>query len=188
VGYGADLLFTGHFSSGKFAVFLIKSNELTCWTDLVCRIIFITMFSRSTLIYAIFLSSVSIVFSSNPDTTEKILETGYIFPTCDSLGIVLFVDGVEVGKSPLGHPIPVLAGFHEVGYAPPNIVDEYVKARLHQAIKRVYVPIGDTVNVILHFDQEYTQFRALRTEHSITQYIGMMMTISAAYLFWRISG
>lgn len=146
------------------------------------------MFSRSTLFYAILLSSVSIVLSSNPDTTEKIPETGYIFPTCDSLGIVLFVDGVEVGKSPLRHPIPVLAGFHEIGYAPPNITDEYVKARLHQAIKRVYVPIGDTVNVALHFDHEYTQFRALRTEHKITQYIGIMMAVSALYLFWRVSG
>ncbi len=145
------------------------------------------MISRSTLI-SIILLSVSFAWSSTPDSTEKILETGYIFPTCDSLGITLFVDGVQVGVSPLRRPIPVLAGFHEIGYAPPNITDEYVKARLHQAIKRVYVPIGDTVNVVLHFDHEYTQFRVLRTEHKITQYIGMMMAFSAIYLFWRISG
>ncbi|MBC8322122.1 MAG: hypothetical protein H8E70_00970 [Candidatus Marinimicrobia bacterium] len=146
------------------------------------------MISRSTLFSVILLLFVSIVWSSTPDSTEKIPETGYIFPTCDSLGINIFVDGVQVGKSPLLYPIPVLAGFHEIGYAPPQIKNDYVKARLHEAIKRVYVPIGDTVNVVLHFDHEYTQFRVLRTEHKITQYIGMMMALSAVYLFWRVSG
>ncbi len=146
------------------------------------------MISRSTLFSVILLLFVSIVWSSTPDSTEKIPETGYIFPTCDSLGIALFVDGVQVGVSPLLYPIPVLAGFHEIGYAPPQIKNDYVKARLHEAIKRVYVPIGDTVNVVLHFDHEYTQFRVLRTEHKITQFIGMMMALSAVYLFWRVSG
>ena len=74
------------------------------------------MISRSTLISVILLS-VSFAWSSTPDSTEKILETGYIFPTCDSLGIALFVDGVQVGVSPLRQPIPVIAGFHEIGYA-----------------------------------------------------------------------
>ncbi len=145
------------------------------------------MFFRSTIILTILLFS-SIMSASTPDSTEKIQETGYIFLTCDSIGIALFVDGVQVGVSPLRHPVPVLAGFHEIGYAPPEIKNDYVKARLHQAIKRIYVPIGDTVNVPLYFDHEYTEFKALRTEHKITQYIGMMMALSALYLFWRISG
>ncbi len=128
------------------------------------------------------------LWAVTPDATEKIPETGFIFPTCDSLGIPLFIDGIQVGVSPLRYPVPVLAGFHEIGYAPPEIKNDYVKARLYQAIKRIYVPIGDTVNVPLYFDHEYTEFKALRTEHKITQYIGMMMILSALYLFWRISG
>ncbi|HBN45051.1 MAG TPA: hypothetical protein QGF08_06500 [Candidatus Marinimicrobia bacterium] len=127
------------------------------------------------------------LFAYSSDSTKVIDETGYIYPTCDSLGVPLFVDGIQVGVSPLRHPVPVLAGFHEIGYAPPEIRNEYVKSRLHHAIKKVYVPIGDTVNVALSFDHEYTQFKALRTEHKITQYIGMMMAVAALYLFWLIS-
>ncbi len=144
------------------------------------------MFFRFTIILTILLFS-SIMSASTPDSTEKMQETGYIFLTCDSIGIALFVDGVQVGVSPLRHPVPVLAGFHEIGYAPPQITNEDVKSRLHYAIKRVYVPIGDTVRVALYFDHEYTQFKALRSEHKIAQYIGMMMTFSALYLLWQIS-
>jgi hypothetical protein len=145
------------------------------------------MFFRSKHILATLLFF-SILSAFTSDSTKKIQETGYIFPTCDSLGIALFVDGIQIGVSPLRHPVPVLAGFHEIGYAPPEIKNDYVKARLHQAIKRIYVPIGDTVNVALYFDQEYTEFKAIRSENRITQYIGIMMAVSALYLLWRISG
>ena len=145
------------------------------------------MFIRSAAI-CISLIVCTELFAYSSDSTEFIDETGYIYLTCDSLGIPLFVDGIQVGVSPLRHPVPVLAGFHEIGYAPPEIRNEYVKSRLHQAIKKVYVPIGDTVNVALSFDHEYSQFKAIRTENKITQYIGMMMAFTALYLYWRITG
>ncbi|HDY75136.1 MAG TPA: hypothetical protein ENH49_01295 [Candidatus Marinimicrobia bacterium] len=144
------------------------------------------IFKSRTIFNAIFLFSV--LWASTPDSTEKIPETGYILPTCDSLGVPLFVDGINVGKSPIRRPVPVLAGFHEVGYAPPQIRDAYVKKQLYQAIKKVYVPIGDTVRVALYFDQEYTQYKAIKTENKITHYVGMVMIISSIYLFWRVSG
>ena len=146
-----------------------------------------SVFLRFAIIFSKILCFTTL-WALTPDATEKIPETGFIFPTCDSLGIPLFIDGIQVGVSPLRYPVPVLAGFHEIGYAPPQITNEDVKSRLHYAIKRVYVPIGDTVRVALYFDHEYTQFKALRTEHKIAQYIGMMMTFSALYLLWQISG
>ncbi|MCH7613751.1 MAG: hypothetical protein IIB45_10380 [Candidatus Marinimicrobia bacterium] len=130
----------------------------------------------------------SILGATTADSTEKIPEIGYILPTCDSLGVPLFVDGINVGKSPLQHPVPVLAGFHEVGYAPPQIRDAYVKKRLYYAIKKVYVPIGDTVRVALYFDHEYTQFKAIKTENKITQYIGLVMSIMTFFLLWQATG
>lgn len=139
------------------------------------------------LIFFIYFIVNTVIFASGSDSVNVIDETGYIRPTCDSLGIALFVDGVMIGYSPIRHPVPVLAGFHEIGYAPPEIRDEYVKARLHYAIKKVYVPIGDTVDVALSFDHEYTQFKTVRTEHKISQYIGIMMTIAAIYLLWRVT-
>lgn len=130
---------------------------------------------------------VTFLCSASVDSVQVVDETGYIRPTCDSLGIPLFIDGIQVGVSPLRHPVPVIAGFHEIGYAPPEIEDDYVKAKLNQAIKKVYVPIGDTVNVLLTFDYEYTQFKAIRTENKITQYIGFLMTIITVYLLLHIT-
>ncbi len=141
---------------------------------------------RSIIFFISFAMGTSLSASSS-DSANVIHETGFILPTCDSLGVALFVDGVLIGYSPILHPVPVLAGFHEIGYAPPEIRNEYVKSRLHHAIKKVYVPIGDTVNVALSFDHEYTQFKTLRTEHRIAQYVGMLMALSALYLFFRIS-
>ena len=146
-----------------------------------------SVFLRFAIIFSKILCFTTL-WAVTPDSTEKIPETVYVYPTCDSLGIPLFIDGVQVGVSPLSHPVLVLAGFHEIGYAPPQIKNEVVKARLQNAIKRVYVPIGDTVKVALYFDHEYNQFKALRSEHKIAQYIGMMMTFSALYIFWQITG
>ncbi|MFQ6678304.1 MAG: hypothetical protein ACE5D0_08280 [Fidelibacterota bacterium] len=133
-------------------------------------------------------SLLSVLWASTADTTGKIPETGYILPTCDSLGVSLFVDGILIGKSPVNQPVPVLAGFHEVGYAPPQIKDAYVKQQLYHAIKKVYVPIGDTVKVALYFDNEYTQFKAIKTENKITLYIGTVMSIMALFLLWKATG
>ncbi len=146
------------------------------------------MFHLVKLIYVSLYVFSALQAVSLPDSLEKIPKTGYVLPTCDSLGIPLFIDGVNVGRSPLLSPIPVLAGFHEVGYAPPQITDAYVKNHLYHSIKKVYVPIGDTVRVALYFDQDYNQLKAIRTESNITQYIGLIMVTMTLILVWKVTG
>ena len=55
------------------------------------------------LIFLIYFIVNTVIFASGSDSVNVIDETGYIRPTCDSLGIALFVDGVMIGYSPIRH-------------------------------------------------------------------------------------
>lgn len=70
---------------------------------------------------------------------EEIDEFGFIDIKTDSMNVPFFIDGFYVGNHPLKAPVPVLPGFHEVSYIPPDIQDETVKNKLTEGIKRVYV-------------------------------------------------
>ena len=74
-------------------------------------------------------------------------EFGFLDIKTDSMNVPFFVDGYFVGTHPLKGPVPVLPGFHEVSYIPPNIQHEKIKDNLSEGIKRVYVAINDTLEV-----------------------------------------
>ena len=77
--------------------------------------------------------------------------TGFLDIKADSMGVPLFLDGIFIGETPLVNPIPVLPGFHEVSYLPP---EETERVRDHvmfsDAVKRVYVPPGAVKQVFLY--------------------------------------
>ena len=80
---------------------------------------------------------------------DDLKKYGFINIATDSLDVPFFVDGFYVGNHPLKGPIPVLPGFHEVSYIPPDIQDETVKKTLTEGIKRIYVAENDTLDVFL---------------------------------------
>ena len=69
---------------------------------------------------------------------------GFIDLKTDSMDVPFYIDGIYVGKNPLPGPIPVLPGFHLVGYLPPELTKRYVEEDLSDAYKRVYVAPNDT--------------------------------------------
>ena len=100
---------------------------------------------------------------------------GFINIQTDSLDVPFFIDGYYVGNHPLKGPVPVLPGFHEVSYIPPNIQDETVKDNLSEGIKRVYVAENDTLEVFLFYDHYLTQIETLHQEIKIQNYIGFSL-------------
>ena len=40
---------------------------------------------------------------------------------CDTEGIPIFVDGIQVGASPIKEAVQVAPGWHQVSYFPPNM-------------------------------------------------------------------
>ncbi|MBL7014510.1 MAG: hypothetical protein ISR83_08820 [Candidatus Marinimicrobia bacterium] len=107
--------------------------------------------------------------SSNPDM-EKF---GFLYVHTDSLGAPLYIDGVFIGNDPLDGVIPVLPGFHEVGYLPPEISNKFVKGNLSEAVKRVYVTPNDTLDVFLYYDHYANQAESFHKEFKIQSYTGI---------------
>ena len=106
---------------------------------------------------------------------KDIQNFGFINIQTDSLDVPFFIDGYYVGNHPLKGPVPVLPGFHEVCYIPPNIQDETIKENLSEGIKRVYVAENDTLEVFLFYDHYLTQVEVLQQEKRIQNYIGFSL-------------
>ena len=81
------------------------------------------------------------------------------------MGVPLFLDCIFICETPLVNPIPVLPGFHEVSYLPPEETDR-VKDHVmfSDAVKRIYVPPGAVKQVFLYYQNQYSYLRAARVE------------------------
>ena len=122
--------------------------------------------------------TISILFGSSQIIAQgngEIDEFGFIDIKTDSMNVPFFVDGFYVGNHPLKAPIPVLPGFHEVSYIPPDIQDETVRDNLTDGIKRVYVAKNDTLEVFLFYDHYLSQVENLQEEMKMQNYVGFSL-------------
>ena len=106
---------------------------------------------------------------------NDIQKFGFINIQTDSLDVPFFIDGFYIGNHPLKGPVPVLPGFHEVSYIPPNIQDETVKNNLSDGIKRVYVAQNDTLEVFLYYDHYLSQIETLEQEIKVQSIAGFSL-------------
>ena len=111
--------------------------------------------------------------------------TGFLDIKADSMGVPLFLDGIFIGETPLVNPIPVLPGFHEVSYLPP---EETERVRGHvmfsDAVKRIYVPPGAVKQVFLYYQNQYSYLRAARIQARVVRYVGIAFIIFFMELIW----
>lgn len=132
--------------------------------------------------------TILLIYSFNPIFSKEkddLLTYGFIEIKTDSLDVPFFIDGFYVGNHPLNAPIPVLPGFHEVSYIPPDIQHEKVRDNLTEGIKRVYVSKNDTLEVFLFYDHYLAQVETMQNELKIQNYIGF--TIVGAILYVILS-
>ena len=125
----------------------------------------------------------SYAISENNDDFNKF---GFLEIKTDSMNVPFFVDGYYVGSHPLPGPVPVLPGFHEVSYIPPNIQQEKVRDNLTEGIKRVYVAKNDTLNVFLFYDHYLSQVEELETEFKIQNYVGASLVAVLVFVIFSI--
>ena len=118
------------------------------------------------------LFSISLLQAQSVDDLESF---GFIEIKTDSMNVSFFIDGYYVGNHPLGGPVPVLPGFHEVSYIPPNIQNEKVRNNLSDGIKRVYVAENDTLEVFLFYDHYLAQIESMENELKIQNYVGFSL-------------
>ena len=117
---------------------------------------------------------------------NELNEYGFIDIKTDSMDVPFFVDGYYVGNHPLKDPVPVIPGFHEVSYIPPDIQDEKIKDNLSEGIKRIYVAANDTLEVFLYYDHYLSQIETLKEEFKVQKYVGFALFGMLVYLLLSI--
>ena len=120
------------------------------------------------------------------DQKDDLSKYGFIEIKTDSLNVPFFIDGFYVGNHPLSAPVPVIPGFHEVSYIPPEIQHEKVRDNLTEGIKRVYVSENDTLKVFLFYDHYLSQVENLHEEIKIQNYIGFSLVSVLLYVILSI--
>ena len=120
------------------------------------------------------------------ESNDDFNKFGFLEIKTDSMNVPFFVDGYYVGSHPLPGPVPVLPGFHEVSYIPPNIQQEKVRDNLTEGIKRVYVAKNDTLKVFLFYDHYLSQVEELETEFKIQNYVGASLVAILVFVIFSI--
>ena len=114
---------------------------------------------------------------------------------CDTDGIPIFIDGVQIGVSPIKDPIQVAPGWHQVSYFPPQLSVETESIRQNRimsdmiklARQDILVEDGKTVRAVLSY--RTIEAEALEYEQRISsgRWIGIgMVSIIMSLIVWGI--
>ena len=114
---------------------------------------------------------------------------------CDTDGIPIFIDGVQIGVSPIKDPIQVAPGWHQVSYFPPQLSVETESIRQNRIMRDmiklahqdILVEYGKTVRAVLSY--RTIEAEALEYEQKISSnsWIGIgMVSIIMSLIIWGI--
>ena len=114
---------------------------------------------------------------------------------CDTDGIPIFIDGVQIGVSPIKDPIQVAPGWHQVSYFPPQLSVETESIRQNRIMRDmiklarqdILVEYGETVRAVLSY--RTIEAEALDYEQKISsgRWIGIgMVSIIMSLIVWGI--
>ena len=114
---------------------------------------------------------------------------------CDTDGIPIFIDGVQIGVSPIKDPIQVAPGWHQVSYFPPQLSVEtesiqqnrIMRDMIKLARQDILVEDGKTVRAVLSY--RTIEAEALEYEQKISsgRWIGIgMVSIIMSLIVWGI--
>ena len=114
---------------------------------------------------------------------------------CDTDGIPIFIDGVQIGVSPIKDPIQVAPGWHQVSYFPPQLSVETESIRQNRIMRDmiklarqdILVEDGKTVRAVLSY--RTIEAEALEYEQRISsgRWIGIgMVFIIMSLIVWGI--
>ncbi|MDC1032510.1 hypothetical protein OAQ57_02615, partial [Candidatus Marinimicrobia bacterium] len=114
---------------------------------------------------------------------------------CDTDGIPIFLNGMQVGASPIKDPIQVAPGWHQVSYFPPNMLlntqsisqNKKMRDMIHLARQDILVEEGKTVRVVLSYRSIEAEAMSYQNKLSSSRLIGLTMVfISLGLLSWGL--
>jgi len=138
---------------------------------------------------------ISSIFSQEIDWAEKPNPITSIHIFCDTEGIPIFVDGLQVGASPIKEPVQVAPGWHQVSYFPPKMLlntesisqNKKMRDMIHLARQDILVEEGKTVRVVLSYRSLEAESISYEEKLSSSRWIGLtMILLSLGLLSWGI--
>jgi len=146
---------------------------------------------RNILIILLF----SFPFSQEIDWNKKPTPITALQIFCDTDGIPIFLNGMQVGASPIKDPIQVAPGWHQVSYFPPNMLlntksiaqNKKMRDMIHLARQDILVEEGKTVRVVLSYRSIEAEALSYENKLSSSRLIGLTMVfISLGLLSWGL--
>ena len=146
---------------------------------------------RNILIILLF----SFPFSQEIDWNKKPTPITALQIFCDTDGIPIFLNGMQVGASPIKDPIQVAPGWHQVSYFPPNMLlntqsisqNKKMRDMIHLARQDILVEEGKIVRVVLSYRSIEAEAMSYENKLSSSRLIGLTMVfISLGLLSWGL--
>ena len=137
----------------------------------------------------------SFSFSQEIDWNKKPTPITALQIFCDTDGIPIFLNGIQVGASPIKDPIQVAPGWHQVSYFPPNMLlntksiaqNKKMRDMIHLARQDILVEEGKTVRVVLSYKSIEAEALSYENKLSSSRLIGLTMVfISLGLLSWGL--
>ena len=137
----------------------------------------------------------SFSFSQKIDWNKKPTPITALQIFCDTDGIPIFLNGMQVGASPIKDPIQVAPGWHQVSYFPPNMLlntqsisqNKKMRDMIHLARQDILVEEGKTVRVVLSYRSIEAEALSYENKLSSSRLIGLTMVfISLGLLSWGL--
>ena len=134
-------------------------------------------------------------FSQEIDWKEKPTPITAVHIFCDTDGIPIFLNGMQVGASPIKEPIQVAPGWHQVSYFPPNMLlntqsisqNKKMRDMIQLARQDILVEEGKTVRAVLSYRSIEAEALAYEDKLSSSRWIGLIMVfISLGLLSWGV--
>jgi|TARA_B110000438_G_scaffold107660_1_gene105790 hypothetical protein len=134
-------------------------------------------------------------FSQEIDWKEKPTPITAVHIFCDTDGIPIFLNGMQVGASPIKDPIQVAPGWHQVSYFPPNMLlntqsisqNKKMRDMIQLARQDILVEEGKTVRAVLSYRSIEAEALAYEDKLSSSRWIGLIMVfISLGLLSWGV--
>ena len=143
----------------------------------------------------ILIALLSLLKSQEIDWDKKPAQITAIEIFCDTEGIPIFIDGIQIGFSPIKDPVQVAPGWHQISYFPPQLSinsgsvkqDRIMRDMINLARQDILVEEGSTVRAVLSYRTIESQALEYEQRISSKRWIGFsMILLIITFMIWGI--
>ena len=143
----------------------------------------------------ILIALLSLLKSQEIDWNKKPNPITAIEIFCDTDGIPIFIDGIQIGVSPIKNPVQVAPGWHQISYFPPQLSidsgsikqNKIMRDMINLARQDILVEKGSTVRAVLSYRTVESQALEYQKKISSSRWVGFGMTfLIVSFMIWGI--